>query len=86
MNLTEASNIATLIICFCTVVGLAMAGCAGCIQVRINKRSKEIEVMGNIISLRDQSAPALVLTEMLPAPPPVKKARFSSEVVVKEPV
>ena len=78
MNLTEASNIATLIICFCTVVGLAMAGCAGCIQVRINKRSKEIEVMGNIISLRDQS-------EMIPAPP-VKKARFSSEVVVKEPV
>lgn len=72
MNLTEASNIATLIICFCTVVGLAMAGCAGCIQVRINKRSKEIEVMGNIISLRDQS-------EMLPAPP-VKKARFSSDV------
>ena len=79
MNLTEATNIATLIICFCTVVGLAMAGFAGCIQVRINKRSKEIEVMGNIISLRDQS-------EMLPAPPPVKKARFSSEVVVKEPV
>ena len=77
MNLTEASNIATLIICFCTVVGLAMAGCAGCIQVRINKRSKEIEVMGNIISLRDQS-------EMLPAPPPVKKTRFSSEVVVKD--
>ena len=73
MNLTEASNIATLIICFCTVVGLAMAGCAGCIQVRINKRSKEIEILGNIISLRDQS-------EMLPAPQPVKKARFSSDV------
>ena len=78
MNLTEASNIATLIICFCTVVGLAMAGCAGCIQVRINKRSKEIEILGNIISLRDQS-------EMLPAPQPVKKARFSSDVG-KEPV
>jgi hypothetical protein len=77
MDLAEASNIATLIICFCTVVGLAMAGCAGCIQVRINIRSKEIEVMGNIISLRDQS-------EMLPAPPPVKKTRFSSEVVVKD--
>ena len=78
MDLAEASNIATLVICFCTVVGLFMATCAGCIQIRVNKRSKEIEVMGNILSLRDQS-------EMPPAPP-AKKTRFSSEVVVKEPV
>ena len=71
MNLSEASNIATLIICFCTVVGFAVAGCAGCIQVRVNKRSKEIEVVGNIISLREQS-------EKLPAP---KKTRFVTEPV-----
>jgi hypothetical protein len=82
MDLAEASNIATLVICFCTVTGLFMATCAGCIQIRVNKRSKEIEVMGNIISLRDQSEMATT--------PANKKTRFSVEaankIEAKEPV